>query len=57
MTAIADVKAASAAQVAACTAVLDSVGTTSKDVPIERVKAASAVLKAAEVVTAALPNA
>jgi hypothetical protein len=56
MTAIADVKAASAAQVVACTAVLDAVGSASGDVPIEKVKAASATLKAAEAVTAALPN-
>ena len=56
MTAMSDVKAAAAAMVTACTTVLDAVTTLSVDTPIEKIKAASTALKAAEVTLAALPN-
>ena len=57
MTAMSDVKAAAAAMVTACTTVLDAVTTLSVDTPIEKIKAASTALKAAEVTLAALPHA
>jgi hypothetical protein len=56
MTAMSDVKAASAAQVAALTAIVDAVTTLSGDTPTVRLKAASAAIKASEVVLQALPN-
>lgn len=56
MTAMSDVKAASAAQVAAVTAVLDLVGAYSTDTPIEKIKAASTAIKASEVALQALPD-